>query len=391
MAEGMVSASCRLSGGSRRYRPSNPGLGGGVLTGLAVRPRESSSGLRGGVLTGLAAVQSVFHFLGEPADVLFASAACRRWRELACADSVWRARFERENLVEKARLFEVALPASPSRGVAAAAALQGEAAGVGLAFYARVFLLKVVAVGASASRSFVPTAFPRMPPPSLTFAIVSTVQGYPMRDEASSGGCPDPDGGIHTAVHAWCEAPVAAKAKYGPIASWDTSRVTDMSRLFHDRHGFNEDISRWDVSNVVHFFCTFNRAASFDGDLSRWLVGRAETMNSMFYGATSFDGDLSRWDVGSVKSMVAMFATATRFHGDLSGWEVGSVKSMNGLFRDATSFNGDLSRWDVGQVECMYRTFYGATSFTCQLGGAWTTSVADQRDMFGAGCPGSVV
>ena len=59
---------------------------------------------------------SVFHFLDEPADVLFASAACRRWRELACADSVWRARFERENLVEKARLFEVALPASPSRG-----------------------------------------------------------------------------------------------------------------------------------------------------------------------------------------------------------------------------------------------------------------------------------
>ena len=52
----MVSASCRLSGGSRRSRPSNPGLGGGVLTGLAVRPRERSSGLRGGVLTGLAAV-----------------------------------------------------------------------------------------------------------------------------------------------------------------------------------------------------------------------------------------------------------------------------------------------------------------------------------------------
>ena len=50
----------------------------------------------GSALTGLTAVQGVFHFLLAPADVLRAATACRRWRELACADSVWRARFERE-------------------------------------------------------------------------------------------------------------------------------------------------------------------------------------------------------------------------------------------------------------------------------------------------------
>ena len=119
------------------------GAGGGGNNGI----------MFGGTLTGLAAVQGVFHFLPAPADVLRAATACRRWRELACADSVWRARFEREGLLEKAGMFEVALPAveageggggsSSSSSSAAAASERDELAGVGLAFYARVFALEV--------------------------------------------------------------------------------------------------------------------------------------------------------------------------------------------------------------------------------------------------------
>ena len=33
------------------------------------------------------------------------------------------------------------------------------------------------------------------------------------------------NGGIRTAVEAWCKDPAAAKSRYGPIASWDTSEV----------------------------------------------------------------------------------------------------------------------------------------------------------------------
>ena len=110
----------------------------------------------------MSAVEQVFHFLDGPADVLSSATACRRWRELACADSVWRAKFRREKLLEKARLFEVALPpvpggqgrggaaaaaaASAAASAAAAALVKDEAAGVGLAFYARIFALKVVVV-----------------------------------------------------------------------------------------------------------------------------------------------------------------------------------------------------------------------------------------------------
>ena len=37
------------------------------------------------------------------------------------------------------------------------------------------------------------------------------------------------EGGIRTAVAAWCENRDAAKDQYGPIASWNTSEITNMS------------------------------------------------------------------------------------------------------------------------------------------------------------------
>ena len=100
------------------------------------------------------------------------------------------------------------------------------------------------------------------------------------------------DGEIYAAAQAWCEDPAAAKAKYGPIASWDTSGVTDMDGLFYNKRDFNEDISRWNVSNVVSMNHMLAGATSFNGDLSSWDVGQVQNMDSMFYGATSFDRHL---------------------------------------------------------------------------------------------------
>ena len=137
-------------GGGGGYGGGGGGGGGG-----------DGGGGGGGSLIGIAGAQgalNAFDFLPTPADVLSAATACRRWRELARADSVWRARFEREGLVDKARAFEVALPAvsdggaagggggggSSSRSSSAAAEQEDELIGVGLAFYVQVFALKVM-------------------------------------------------------------------------------------------------------------------------------------------------------------------------------------------------------------------------------------------------------
>ena len=58
----------------------------------------------------------------------------------------------------------------------------------------------------------------------------------------------------------------AAELKYGAIADWDVSGITDMSSLFNSLRNFNADISSWDTSSVTDmsymFFVRFRLCAS---------------------------------------------------------------------------------------------------------------------------------
>jgi len=248
----------------------------------------------------MGALRLTFLFLDGPADVLRASVACHRWRALASDESLWRVKLEREGISDKARAFELD---------------KGEASS--MAFY----------------------------------ASVHAEQGHQMRDGSRSKD------GIQTAVEAWIEDKAAARLMYGPIASWDVSKVVNMRGLFYMREGFSEDISRWDVSSV-------------------------DDMSHMFNGAASFNGDLSSWNVSNVVRMNGMFNRATSFNGDLSGWDVSSVGDMVGMFQDATSFNADLDLWNMSSVVNMFAMFANATSFDRQLSKAWLASTAQQNAMF---------
>ena len=138
------------------------------------------------------------------------------------------------------------------------------------------------------------------------------------------------EGGIYTAVELWCTDPAAAKQQYGPIASWDTSEITNMWMLFHNKTNFNDDISRWDVSSVTN-------------------------MKSMLSGATSFNGDLSQWDVSNVTNMDAVFWYASSFTHQLGGaWSTSTAHtygmfdncpgSIAGMTNDANG-NPQVSAW----------------------------------------------
>merc|ERR1712032_1633980 len=80
------------------------------------------------------------------------------------------------------------------------------------------------------------------------------------------------------------------KGPHGPIAIWDVSSMTDMTRLFASRsNSFNGDISEWDVSSVTDMSSMFLHASSFNRDISKWDVSRVTSMDFMFFDATSFD------------------------------------------------------------------------------------------------------
>jgi surface protein len=56
---------------------------------------------------------------------------------------------------------------------------------------------------------------------------------------------------LRTAAGEYNADVTAAKLKYGAIADWDVSGITDMSSLFSGLRNFNADISRWDTSSVT--------------------------------------------------------------------------------------------------------------------------------------------
>ena len=146
----------------RRLETKRRRSGGGGGVGGSGDNGGTGGGHGLGSLTGMPIVQHVFHFLDGPADVLRASTASRCWREMACADAVWRVKAVREGMVEKAGVFEMPLPGSASGrgGVDDGDARisrctstttstvhdeeeKDELAGVGLAFYKQIYVLKV--------------------------------------------------------------------------------------------------------------------------------------------------------------------------------------------------------------------------------------------------------
>ena len=179
--------------------------------------------------------------------------------------------------------------------------------------------------------------------------------------------------------------------QYGPIAEWDTSRVTDMSYAFamlgttdalSTAPGFKADLSRWNTSNVTNMHGMFQGVRYIDCNISNWKTSKVKNMSSMFAATVNFNPDLSRWNTSRVENMSHMFHSASNFNSDLSSWDTSSVTKMQYMFRMARSFNGDISRWNTWRVQKMMNMFEGAENFSCDLWSWDTRNVEDMSFMF---------
>ena len=94
---------------------------------------------------------------------------------------------------------------------------------------------------------------------------------------------------LQIAADLWINDNASALEIYGRINTWDTSLITDISKLFDNQHTFNDDISNWDISNVSDVSKIFNNADAFNQDLSSWNVSSVTNMSDMF----SFTASLS--------------------------------------------------------------------------------------------------
>ena len=163
---------------------------------------------------------------------------------------------------------------------------------------------------------------------------------------------------LNNRVKDWCDG--KNRELTGPISQWDTSGITDMSRLFEDQENFNEDISKWDVSNVKDMSRIFLNAHAFNQPLNSWNVSKVTDMSLMFCGAYAFNQSLNSWDVSNVTNMNCMFYEARVFNHPLYNWNVSKVTNMRGMFYKARAFNQSLNNWNVSKVTNMRGMFYEA-------------------------------
>jgi surface protein len=173
---------------------------------------------------------------------------------------------------------------------------------------------------------------------------------------------------------------------FSGISEWDVSNVDDMSRMFEGCSAFNADLSRWNVSNVELMTKLFDGCAAFNSDISEWDVSKVEGMTEMFDGCTVFNSDLSKWDVSNVMGMARMFFDCSSFSSDISGWDVSTVEDMSEMFYGCVVFNSDLGKWDVSIVVSMTEMFYNCASFDSDIS-KWDVSYVEfSHDIF-HGCP----
>lgn len=103
---------------------------------------------------------------------------------------------------------------------------------------------------------------------------------------------------------------------------------------------FNQDISHWDTSSVT--------------DMSRLFINNSE-----------FNQDISHWDLSKVTSVMGMFfGPNTKFNRDISNWDVSNVNNMEVMFRYNKSFNQDLSNWNVSNVTNCFKFSEGTPQWT---------------------------
>lgn len=247
---------------------------------------------------------------------------------------------------------------------------------------------------------------------------MATVRALQSTDPSVGATTPGVDGYFLSVIDLWLDDPTnnvfanggdASQDPYfGPIESWNTSPVLDMSTAFENGRAkvdgstpnlvttsFDDDISEWDTGNVTDMNNMFKGASSFSGSLTttgvKWNVSKVRNMSNMFNGASDFNQPLASWNTINVTFMDSMFESATLFNQNIgvgSSWNTSNVTTMQNTFKNAQKFNQDISNWNTTKVSFMNSMFHGATAFNKTINynsvsGDWNTiNVSTMASMF---------
>lgn len=177
------------------------------------------------------------------------------------------------------------------------------------------------------------------------------------------------------------------------LKDWTFDRVTDTGSMFENAVNFSRgNIMNWDTSNVTNMSRMFAGTEKFtpvDGTIGIWDVSKVTDFTSMFDGSL-FNSELGGWTINTSLTaevnMSRMFANCPYNKTGFSSWDVSRVTNMSGMFQDNTAFqSGAIKAWNTGSVKDMSHMFHGATRFNTSKPSIhdWNVrKVADFTSMF---------
>ncbi len=195
--------------------------------------------------------------------------------------------------------------------------------------------------------------------PSELRLIIATYHHIPIADAT-----------IKEAVKLWFHIRDTALLKYGHISLWNTSGVTNMSRMFASRR-LDDPIEGWDVSHVTDMSSMFS-SSPVNQPLNKWNVCNVVDMDGMFMCANRFNQPLNDWNVSNVRNMTFMFCGASSFNQPLDKWNTANVTTFRYQFGNCFAFNQPLNTWNTSNVTNMEFTF----SMRLRLISHWTNGMS---------------
>ena len=148
------------------------------------------------------------------------------------------------------------------------------------------------------------------------------------------------------AFHSAFTSAFSANLKYLEFNnSIDTSKVTNMSRMFFAIRAKSVDLSNFDTKNVTDMSYMFSND-SFDAlDVSKLNTSKVINMNSMFASLSIVKLDLSNFDTSNVIDMGSMFRYCLATDYNLGSFNTSKVTDMSRMFEDSAASILDLSNF----------------------------------------------
>lgn len=172
------------------------------------------------------------------------------------------------------------------------------------------------------------------------------------------------------------------------FGNFNTSKVTDMSRMFKGCYGLeNIDIKNFDTRNVENMRGMFSycKAPALNTvDLSYWNMGKVRNMSYMFNNCTAEKVILGKTSK-KLTDVYAMFSHCNKLESvDLSRLNTQGVTDMSAMFCSCGSLKAvDLRNFSVGNVVTMRDMFkYCAMIKKLDLKSFHTYNLEDAKNMF---------